>query len=322
MFFFFIIGVELVSPSKRVLAGTLLSSCYAVGEVFAAGTAWIFQDWKSIIYVLYSPPLVLLAYFWLIPESIRWNLSRGNSEEAINTLKRAAEVNGKTISSNFLEKLSLAPENASDTASIKDFFTSLRLVIRLVNCCFCWITCAFLFYGLTLNSVSLDDNSYLDFILSALIEIPAYFACVYIMNKWGRKWSLSTTFFLTGVSCLVFFFIPKTESLISLTAYLVGKFGATASFTTAYVITSEIFPTPYRHSMMGVCSTFGRLGSMVAPQTPLLAQIWEPLPILLYSLMALLAGILTMFLPETLNIKLPDSIEEAKNIGLKKKVLA
>jgi hypothetical protein len=67
--------------------------------------------------------------------------------------------------------------------------------------------------------------------------------------------------------------------------------------------------------MMGACSTFGRIGSMVAPQTPLLAQIWNPLPITMFTTMAIIAGLLSLLFPETLGIKLPDTIEEAVSIG-------
>lgn len=57
---------------------------------------------------------------------------------------------------------------------------------------------------------------------------------------------------------------------LQLSMFLIGKFGATLAFTICYMITSEVFPTPLRHSIMGACSMFGRLGSMVAPQIPLL----------------------------------------------------
>lgn len=59
---------------------------------------------------------------------------------------------------------------------------------------------------------------------------------------------------------------------ISMTAYMIGKFGATATFNIIYVLTSEMFPTTTRQSYMGACSTFGRLGVMVAPQMPLLVR--------------------------------------------------
>lgn len=61
---------------------------------------------------------------------------------------------------------------------------------------------------------------------------------------------------------------------ISLTAYMIGKFGVTVTFVIIYVLTSEMFPTTTRQSYMGACSTFGRLGVMVAPQMPLLVSIF------------------------------------------------
>lgn len=160
-----------------------------------------------MIYILYGPPILLTLYFWIIPESIRWNLSKGNYEEAKTTLRKVAAINGKTISENSLEKLSLT--TSPPNHSIIEVFQSVPLLLRFINCCFCWITCAFLFYGLTLNSVALAGNPYLDFICTALVEIPAYFACAYIVDAIGRKWSLSLSFFITGISCLVFIFIPE-----------------------------------------------------------------------------------------------------------------
>lgn len=312
----FIMGVELVGPKRRVLTGTLISSCYAVGEIIAAGSAWIFKDWRVVIYILYGPPMLLFFYFWVVPESVRWNLSKGRFKEAKSTLRKVAKFNGKTISEDVLEKLTIA-DNLEKVTPFSDVFKSRLLVGRLVNCVFCWITCAFLFYGLTLNSVTLAGNHYLDFIYTALIEVPAYITCTQIVDRIGRKWSLSGAYFLTGLSCLIFIFIPSDNYVGSLIPWLVGKFGSTVAFTVVYLITSELFPTPLRHSMMGTCSTFGRIGSMVAPQLPLLTQLWAPLPSVLLTIMAVSAGLLTLLFPETLNIRLPDSIEEAEAIGKK-----
>ncbi|KAJ8979458.1 hypothetical protein NQ317_006772 [Molorchus minor] len=314
----FILGVELVGPKNRVLTGVLASSCYAIGEVFTAGSAWIVKSWKPLIYILYSPIFLLLIYIWILPESIRWNLSKGRIEEAKKTLRTVAKINGKELTENALEKLTEVSYNDSQTerSSIKDVFKSTKLMLRLINCCFCWITCTFLFYGLTLNSVSLAaGNSYLDFILTALVEIPAYVSCNLVLDTFGRKKSLCVSYFLTGAACLGFLFVPSDSHAGSLSVYLIGKFGATAAFTNLYVVTSEIFPTTMRQSFMGTCSTFGRLGSMIAPQTPLLAKLWSPLPVVSFATMSAIAGFLSLLFPETQNIKLPDTMEEAENIS-------
>jgi hypothetical protein len=54
--------------------------------------------------------------------------------------------------------------------------------------------------------------------------------------------------------------------------FLMGKFAITISFTVVYVYTTEMFPTEIRHSLLGVCAMVGRIGSMIAPQTPLLVS--------------------------------------------------
>lgn len=45
------------------------------------------------------------------------------------------------------------------------------------------------------------------------------------------------------------------------------------------------------------------------------AQIWEPLPLVSFATMSILAGLLTLLFPETLHKKLPDTVQEAENIG-------
>lgn len=329
----FVLGVELVGPSKRVLTGTIICCCYAVGEVFVAGVAWWLKDWRPMLLVIYIPPLLLFLYFWIIPESIRWLLSQGRVKEAQDVILKAASVNGKIISRDSLQNLiATDPGNpGASTMSIEEqqqrkdplieVFKSVPLLMRFINCCFCWITCTFLFYGITLNSVALAGDSYLDFILTALVEIPAYFATYMTVDRWGRRSTQCGWFLLTGVACIVLIFASGLNEWFQLTIYLLGKFGATAAFTVMYIITSEIFPTPLRQSMMGVCSMVGRIGSMVSPQMPLLSLVWVPLPLVLFGAMATIAGLLSLLFPETLNIKLPDTIEEAENIGKLRKAI-
>ncbi|GJQ86218.1 hypothetical protein Trydic_g8919 [Trypoxylus dichotomus] len=314
----YILGVELVGPKKRVFAGIIMSYCFAVGEVLTAGIAWMVQSWRIFLLILYSPLFLFISYHWLVPESVRWLLSQKRYKEAQEILTKAAKVNMKEISHTTLEKLTQPAEEERREPLIHVFKSNI-LLLRLVNACFCWITSTFLFYGLTLNSVALAGNSYLDFILTALVEIPAYTLTYVVVDRLGRRSTLSGSFFITAVACFLFIFISEKDTTLSLCLYLLGKFGATAAFTILYVISSEIFPTPLRVSLMGVCSMFGRIGSMVSPQMPLLSALWTPLPLVLFSGMSAIAGFLTLLFPETLNTKLPDTIEEAVNIGKEEK---
>lgn len=98
---------------------------------------------------------------------------------------------------------------------------------------------------------------------------------------------------------------------IALALFLIGKFSITIAFCVLYVYTAELFPTNLRHSLLGICSMFGRIGLIIAPQTPLLAIYMSSLPLLMMGGCAFLSGIFVLQFPETLNKKLPDTIEEA-----------
>ena len=54
--------------------------------------------------------------------------------------------------------------------------------------------------------------------------------------------------------------------------FLAGKFAITISYTVMYVYNAELFPTQLRHSLLGACVMFGQIGSILAPQTPLLVS--------------------------------------------------
>lgn len=87
------------------------------------------------------------------------------------------------------------------------------------------------------------------------------------------------------------------------------------SFGTLYIYTVEIFPTNLRQSLLSVCSMFGRIGSMIAPQTPLLAKIWSPLPMIIFGTIGMVSGLTILQFPETLNSQLPNTVEEAMNMN-------
>ena len=59
------------------------------------------------------------------------------------------------------------------------------------------------YYGLSMNSVNLAGNTYVNFVLSAFIEIPSYIFCILVMDGWGRKPILVFTQILAGVTCII-----------------------------------------------------------------------------------------------------------------------
>ncbi|XP_069690614.1 organic cation transporter protein-like [Periplaneta americana] len=323
----FVLGMELVGPRARVIGGAVISSFYSVGMVLLAAVAWWVKNWR-ILQAIYAPGLICFLYYWILPESVRWLQSQGRTEEVKVIMRRAAKINGVTLTDQEFNKFELSPvlekpddskpvPKRSNADAFKRILRSKILLARLVNCAFCWITNSFVYIGLSLSAVSVGGGKYTNFMLVAVVEVPAYAVTPFFSDRFGRKLSLCVSLLIAGVCCIAFAFIPEDYDTLKLIIFLAGKFAITVAFTVVYVFTAELFPTELRHTMLGTCSMVGRVGSIIAPQSPLLAQIFKSLPFFLFGGISIASGLLILLVPETLNQKLPDTVEEAESLGRK-----
>ena len=56
--------------------------------------AFIFRDWQNLQYSFACISVVLVFYFFIVPESPRWLISKGDTERAEFEMKRIAKYNG------------------------------------------------------------------------------------------------------------------------------------------------------------------------------------------------------------------------------------
>ncbi|CAK1555073.1 unnamed protein product [Leptosia nina] len=315
----YIFAAELVGPKYRVFATATSSSTFATGQVILGAVAWAVQPWRLLVLTLYIPIFLLLSYYWILPESIRWLLSKRRYSEAKRVLENVARTNGKKIS----EKSVHALMNPSADNSVKkegrnlirSIFRSQVLLRRVCTTPIWWMTTTFVYYGLSINSTSLSSTMYLNYILTVAIEIPGFYTAVLTLDRFGRKPTLCIGFFFSAVCNIAFVFIDTELSALRLCIYLAGKFGISLVFTSLYLYTSELYPTEFRHSLLGFSSMIGRIGSVCAPLTPMLVVYWHGIPNTMFAILGLISGLLVLTQPETLGTKLPDTLEEAENIG-------
>ncbi|KAJ6640384.1 Organic cation transporter protein, partial [Pseudolycoriella hygida] len=320
----FILAVELMQPNKRVIGGTIIACNYTLGEIVLGLIAMFVPNYRTLLHITYTPLLLIISYFWIIPESIRWLLVKGRKAEAVTVILKAVKMNKIILSVQTMDKLRYIEDikvlkeprsEINKRYAITEVFKSRILLIRLANCCLCWITNAFVYYGLSLNSVTLAGDKYTNFILVCTAEIPGYIITIFVLNKFGRKYSLCASMLLCGTACLASEYVPVGQPVLRLIMFLIGKCTITVSFTVLYVLTTEMYPTNLRNSLVCVCSMIGRIGSMAAPQTPLLGEYMAALPLILFGGLSIISGLLSLMFPETLNTILPDTVKEAEDIG-------
>ncbi|KAH8285656.1 hypothetical protein KR054_011958 [Drosophila jambulina] len=321
----FIIGVEMVGPRKREMCSIVLNYFYAVGEALL-GLAAFLPNWRHLQLTLSLPPLLCVAYFWLVPESVRWLLARNRRAQAGVIIRRAAKVNRRNLSvelmASFKEQelngIALTELEASGTPvelkddqiwrAVKEVFGSHILLARYAIMLLVWAVNAIVYYGLSLNATNLSGNKYLNFALVCLVEIPGYSIAWLCLRRLGRRLALSGSLLLCSITCVASGFVTLSANWLVVTLFLIGKLGITSSFAVIYTFTAEMMPTVIRSGGVGVMSTFARFGAMLAPFVPLLSSYYEPLPLLLFGATSLVAGLLSLLLPETFHQKLPDTV--------------
>ncbi|GAB0089512.1 solute carrier family 22 member 3 [Sergentomyia squamirostris] len=325
----FILGMELVGPERRVLGAFYINVFYALGEALLGLLAMVTRDWRLLMRVAYAPTFIFIVYRWLIPESVRWLQNMNRTKEAAAVIAAAAKMNRSDLTPEAEKMLNEAlyeddqiKENVKDEKPPKekeyrlmDALRSRTLVLRVINCSFCWMTICFVFYGMSMNSVSVAGDKYVNFIMTCLIEIPGAAICCLLLDRIGRRLVLCISLLLSGAACIIFIFLSGTPEGVQLTFFLIGKLCISMAFIAIYVYAAELFPTELRHTLLATCSMFGRFGSIIAPFTPLLGKYVESLPMILFAATAVASGILILFAPETLNRNLPDTLKEAEDIG-------
>lgn len=321
-----VLGQELVGPSKRKYTGTIQHMFFSIGLVYQTIVYYFSRDWQISCIVLAASCVIFIPYWWLIPESPRWLISQGRNEEANAILQKMAKVNGTKISPDVVANLTIKKEK---TGSFKDLLKSKTMCLRAVILCFNWMAVCLMYYGVTFNAGNIGDF-YLNFFLMGIVEFPGILSTILLIDRIGRKKMHLMCMMLGGIACLctIFTVTFARETLRPLTIALavIGKMASSAAFVCVYIFTVELFPTVIRNVALGGGSCFARIGSMIAPYFVMLGMsiggaIGEALPLVIFGATSVIAGLMCLYLPETLNQRLPETIEDGINFGRVKKTM-
>jgi len=96
---------------------------------------------------------------------------------------------------------------------------------------------------------------------------------------------------------------------------MIGKFGIAASFGIVFLYASELLPTVVRSQAMAWASFVAGIGLLGFPYIIYLTEYSRLLPMLVMGLLTTAGSILSIYLPETLGVSLPQTLEEGEAFG-------
>ncbi|XP_076373730.1 organic cation transporter protein-like isoform X2 [Tachypleus tridentatus] len=266
----YVIVVEAVGVSRRLWCANMLQVVFAFGELVLALVAYFIQNWRTLELVIAGPTALLLVYYWILPESIRWYISKEKFDKARTTIEKAALWNKVEVPDSVYtsteENIALCDQDSKKpTAGIVDLLRNPCLCRRTLNIAFNWFVNSLVYYGLSMNAGNLGGDVYVNFVALAAVEIPAVVLGTLILSCVGRRTLLSAMLLLGGLCCVVNPFIPTTLAWAGTTLAVIGKSQIAVSFAVVYVYSAEIFPTVVRNAGIGFSSMCSRIGGILAP---------------------------------------------------------
>ncbi|KQY87604.1 MULTISPECIES: MFS transporter [Paenibacillus] len=133
-----------------------------------------------------------------------------------------------------------------------------------------WFTVIFSYYGmfLWLPSVVMAKGftlvkSFQYVLIMTIAQLPGYFTAAYFIERYGRKFVLVVYLTLTAISAIAFG-LATTEATI-LAAGICLSFFNLGAWGGLYAYSPELYPTSVRSTGVGLATSVGRIGGVIAP---------------------------------------------------------
>ncbi|CAD5212943.1 unnamed protein product [Bursaphelenchus okinawaensis] len=319
----YVMCMEITGVKYRSIVGSLLQAPWACGYAFLALVAYICKSWSGIQMV--TTVLHFLALFLIhhLPESPRWLIVMNRVDEAEKIIRKACHLNNSSLPSDLELVRHAEMRKWTKTMQRPHFwhtFKSQAMTFRNLIIFIVWIATALVYYGIV---IALSDQSspgrsmfvgnfFLNNAIAGAIELPTLLACVYLL-QFGRKRSQVITLISAGTLIFIAMCASlKEEMTFSLIFMLAGKACIQGAFNILYIFTSELYPTVIRNSAVGMCSMVARIGAGASGYIAILSDVTLPVvPMGIFCIFSLFAGVLIYFLPETRDLPLPDTMWDA-----------
>ncbi|XP_023368628.1 solute carrier family 22 member 7 isoform X2 [Otolemur garnettii] len=310
--------LEWLDVEHRTVAGVLSSTFWSGGVMLLALVGYLIRDWRWLLLAVTLPCAPGILSLWWVPESARWLLTQGHVEEAHKYLLRCARLNGRPVGEDSLSRevralnKVAAGERVVQRPSYLDLFRTPRLRHISLYCMVVWFGVNFSYYGLSLDVSELGMNVYQTQLLFGAVELPSKLLVYLSVRHFGRRLTQAGTLLGTTLALGIGLLVSSERKSWSTALAVMGKGFSEAAFTTAYLFTSELYPTVLRQTGLGLTSLVGRLGGSLAPLAALLDGVWLSLPKLAYGGIAFLAACTALLLPETRQAQLPETIQDVE----------
>lgn len=287
----FVLKTEFIPAKYRAYLLPLASIFWMLGSmliIVLGMTVVPTMGWRWMIRLSVTPSVFLIFLFRYIPESARYNVSAGNMKAAMETLHSIAKMNRASLPPGILVE-PLVKERGNWRVLVGPLYRRTSLLLW-----YSWFVASFSYYGSVLSSSELLEKNllcitdagaehkakhvqqgapcycipfgYADYqtlLISCLGEIALVPLNILLLNIMGRRCSMIVLLLLSAVN---FMLVNICTTMFGFTVLLfLLRSLVSMNFNVVYIYTAEVYPTAVRSLGMGFCTSFSRIGGMIAP---------------------------------------------------------
>ncbi|KAH8364139.1 hypothetical protein KR084_002957, partial [Drosophila pseudotakahashii] len=322
----YILVLEYVGPKYRTLVANLsLALFYSPFTMLMPWIALAAGNWRRFSAMASFPIILSMFSFCVLPESARWLVSVGEIEKAMEILKRMIVVNKKYVSQQILAIFETSctqfykEELYGRDFTVFSIFKRRRLARYMILLILIWMAMSLVYDGHVRAASVLDtEDIFVFFTIACATELPGNILVILTLDRCGRRWCSFVYTSLSGVFSLVGAWLQNPMHMR--VSALAGRFFANMCYNIGLQWAAEILPTVVRAQGVAFIHTMGFVAMLMSPPVVYLAQVSFSLMLIVLGSLGIFGGLLALFLPETLNHDLPQTLSDGAEFGRKQRI--
>jgi putative MFS transporter len=257
-----------------------LAGFFSFGFVFAALLGYFLvpatsSGWRIVQIITAAPILLLLWWRRALPESPRWLIQRGRSEQAEQIVADMESEVFKRVKGlvSPAEPVEIFDGSLRQSGSVIQNFRAIGsapLLRSSLMLWVVWVSITFAYYGfftwipiLLIKQGNAVTKSFGYSLVIFGAQIPGYYSAALVSEKLDRKWTIAL--YMCGSAVSAFFMSQAHGGAAIMLWGALMSFFMNGTYACLYAYTPELYPTAIRATGMGVASAVGRLGGIAAP---------------------------------------------------------
>ncbi|XP_035172437.1 solute carrier family 22 member 23 isoform X2 [Oxyura jamaicensis] len=330
--------IELCPPAHRFMITMVASFIEMAGQFLMPGLAALCRDWQVLQAVIICPFLLMLLYWVIFPESLRWLMATQQfeaSKELIFQLTRKNRMSTESDIKGVVPELEKEIARRPKKVCIVKVVGTRNLWKNIVVLCVNSLTGYGIHHCFAKSmmgheaKMTITHNFYADYYTMAGIALASCLAMCPVVGFLGRRGGLLLFMILTALASLLqlgllnligkYSQLPDSGMSDSVkdkfsTAFsIVGMFSSHAVGSLSVFFCAEITPTVIRGGGLGLVLASAGFGRLTAPIMELHNQKGYFLHHVIFACCTLICIICILLLPESKNQNLPENIPDGEH---------